>query len=1095
MLDQTQGATRLPLYRRGRLLAVLGVLSLLFGVLVTLLVRFSVLEQEQAALELRARQLAGDLSRRTLHSQVMGAVIQLGVIASPLRQLLQTLPAGASPDSSQQTQLENFLNATRQQFQADGVYLIHRDGRIVAHETGGKRSVGVNVAFRPYFQQAMAGQPNVYAAVGSNTDERGLYYAAPLRATVETGQMQGRVIGVVMIKLPGNLLDGFLRQAGGEAVLLSPHGVVFASSRSDWLFGVTGGLSAARLAQLRQLHQFGKGFELNPPLQMGFMPGRQQAELAEGTYRIATAPVDWGDQEGVWQLLLLHPEANLFPFSRAVAIGLSSGVLALVFLLLLQLLRQQKQREAATLQRLHILGAALENSTRAISIADAGGVLRWVNPRFCELTGYAPAELLGQPAHRWEWEGMPEGMKTALQYSLHQGQPWQGEWQNRRKQGAVFWDAMMLLPVQDERGRSLGHVTVHEDVSSQKAMLAQLSTQVQLNQGLKQFADALQGRLSLAEVADAAVRELALRFRLPYLALHLPVHGTHNRHEANPCKATRLQAMFGDGATARQESGSALVGDVLAGGQPLVLTPPAGEGIALAAGNLPLHSIVLTPLWQGEQALGVLEMGLLAPLDEAASHLFDKLCTELAVALKLACDIGEREQMEAQIAEQLALTRQALQQVVQTEEHNRQLLDAMGEGVIGVDLSGRATFVNAAASRMLGFAVEALLGQPLHTLIHHSRSDGSPYPQAQCPLYLAYSTGVASRNQDDLLWCQDGSTLIAETSSLPIHKGGEQIGALLVFRDVTAARELHHEFLTMLEKAPEMIVLKDAGRRFKAVSRTYMQAVGKDSWQDFYGKTAEEIFRPEMAAQIRAEEDAQLAAGLDVLVQEKAVTKSGGQRGWMSVTRSLLRDEQGKLTGILMLARDITAQKEAAQAITAAKEAAEEATRMKSDFLANMSHEIRTPMNTIIGMSHLALKTDLNPRQRDYLQKIQQSCQHLLGVVNDILDFSKVEAGRLTLEETAFTLSHVLNNVSMLVQEKAASKGLELIIRQEADVPEDLVGDPLRLGQVLINYASNAVKFTEQGEVSLSISKQAEDEHSVLLHFAVRDTGIGIPAE
>ena len=223
---------------------------------------------------------------------------------------------------------------------------------------------------------------------------------------------------------------------------------------------------------------------------------------------------------------------------------------------------------------------------------------------------------------------------------------------------------------------------------------------------------------------------------------------------------------------------------------------------------------------------------------------------------------------------------------------------------------------------------------------------------------------------------------------------------------------------------------------------------------------------------------------------------------WLHSFGHLERDTSGRVAHVLGVTQDVTASKESEQAVNAAKLAAEEASHAKSQFLANMSHEIRTPMNAIIGMSDLVLNTELDTRQRAYIQKVHSSALGLLGIIDDILDFSRIEAGRMSLEVSEFKLDEVMSHLAELVSPQAEAKGLELVFDIHPNVPLALVGDAARLGQILSNLANNAVKFTEHGEIviGVEIASDMPEAHppspgtdQVALHFWVRDSGIGIP--
>ena len=311
----------------------------------------------------------------------------------------------------------------------------------------------------------------------------------------------------------------------------------------------------------------------------------------------------------------------------------------------------------------------------------------------------------------------------------------------------------------------------------------------------------------------------------------------------------------------------------------------------------------------------------------------------------------------------------------------------------------------------------------------------------------------------------------------------------------------------IIDGSPVPTLVLDADHRITHWNKACEQIIGvkaddivgtSDQWKAFYPSP-----RPIMADLVITGEMTQIQALYSNKYRRSRLVQGGYEAEdyfpmfdrWLFFTAAPLRDKQGKIVGAIETLQDITERKQAEIALIEAKHAAEAAANAKAAFLANISHEIRTPMNAVIGLAHLLLKGELSGKQRDYISRIHGAGQMLLGLINDILDFSKIEAGRMALEATEFALDDVLENVTGVLLHRAQEKGLTLQYVVEPDVPGGLVGDPLRLAQILINLLGNALKFTASGSVTVFVRRLPGNSERAELEIDVQDTGIGMSPE
>ncbi len=435
----------------------------------------------------------------------------------------------------------------------------------------------------------------------------------------------------------------------------------------------------------------------------------------------------------------------------------------------------------------------------------------------------------------------------------------------------------------------------------------------------------------------------------------------------------------------------------------------------------------------------------------------------------------------------------------QTQARFRSIVDSLSINLLLKDLHGRRVYANRAYLQLRNFKLSDIVG----------KTDSELFPPDIAEMFRrddleVLQTGKILHKFEENITA-DAERTWTEVIKGPLRDADNHItGVQILFWDATERKRAEQAFEreryllhALLDNVPDSIYFKDRDSRFLRISRGMARKFQLADPEVAIGKTDADIFTEEHAAQARRDELHIMETGEPMVSRVERETWPDRPDSWCSTTKLPLRDANGNVVGTFGISRDISELIEVEQQLREARDAADHANQAKSDFLANMSHEIRTPMNGVIGMAELLRNTPLNDAQRSFLEMIDQSAHSLLRIINDILDFSKIEAGKLDLESIPFDLRQCVSHAAKSLGARAAENAVEMILELDPEVPERLLGDAIRLRQVLVNLVGNAIKYTEDGEITIRVSVADGPPVSpdYTLHFAVTDTGIGIPLD
>ena len=523
--------------------------------------------------------------------------------------------------------------------------------------------------------------------------------------------------------------------------------------------------------------------------------------------------------------------------------------------------------------------------------------------------------------------------------------------------------------------------------------------------------------------------------------------------------------------------------------------------------GLEIRSCLCVPMKTKGELIGVIQVvdTEIERFETGHLMLLDPLAASAGIAI-------ENARLYEKSRKEIAERNRVEESLRQSEEKYRTILENVEDGYFEVDLAGSLTFFNDALCRITGFAEDKLIGMNNRDYMDEETAGKVLKIYAEI-----YRTGDPVKGLEYAI-LKDGNEKYVETSvSLMKDREGQPIGFRGILRDVSERKQAEEKISQYSENLEEMVEQRTAELiKSEEKYRTILENIEDGYYEvdiagsltffndalcritgfpedELMGMNNREYADEENASKLYREYNKVYETGIPTKRLDWEVIKKNGTTGFLECSISFMTDSEDQPMGFRGIIRDVTERKNIDREIMEKSRQAEEATKAKSQFLANMSHEIRTPLNGIVGMAELALDTQLDDNQKNIFQTINAEANSLQDVISEILDFSKIEAGKFDLEEIPFDLRVTIEDIAASFAYRAEQKGLDFISFLAPDVPSRLIGDPVRLRQIMVNLIGNALKFTRAGALYVKGELVEKIEDRVKIRFSVKDTGIGIP--